>query len=261
MRIATPYIIGVLTVILALSFPQLASDAKSAGFSVKLRTSVDTEQSAGIHKARSKRRSRRRRRSRSGTRTASLPLPGNALGGNRLFGTTETRSNNFRPFKKWRGAMKRMAAEQSNLDRFKKKFKRWLPFLDGLKGKSKIFQINSVNRFMNQSRYIQDMKNWGVNDYWASPGQFLAKFGDCEDYAIAKYMALKYLGHDIDKMRVVALKDLNLRIGHAILVIYRDNKILVLDNQIRFVIEAKKIRHYAPVYSINERHWWRHRPG
>jgi len=260
MRSVKPLIIGATAALLALSAPDLASDAKAAGFSVKLQASVDAEQSAGIHKVRSKRRSRRRRRSRSSTRTASLPRSNATIGG-RLFGTTETKSNNFKPFKKWRGAMKRMAAEQTNLARFKKKFKTWLPFLNGLKGKSKIFQINSVNRFMNQSRYILDLKNWGVNDYWASPGQFLAKFGDCEDYAIAKYMALKYLGHDIDKMRVVALKDLNLRIGHAILVVYRDNKILVLDNQIRFVIEANKIRHYAPVYSINEHNWWRHRAG
>ena len=74
----------------------------------------------------------------------------------------------------------------------------------------KMSQIKAVNNFMNKSRYIQDNKNWGKKDYWASPGEFLAKFGDCEDFSIAKYMALKYLGmvrkfrNDSDKLESLA---------------------------------------------------------
>ncbi len=178
-----------------------------------------------------------------------------------LFGTHETESDNFKPFKKWNGAMERMAKEQSNVGAFQKRFKTWVAFLNTLKGKDKMTQIKEVNAFMNKSKYIQDAKNWGVKDYWASPGEFLAKFGDCEDYSIAKYMALKYLGHDPEDMRVVALKDLNLKVGHAILVYYFEDRIVVLDNQIKIVADSRKIRHYQPVYSINEKAWWRHRVG
>lgn len=182
---------------------------------------------------------------------------GNAL----LFGTHETLSSNFKPFKKWSGAMQRMYQEQADLGNFKKRFKKWIVFLDGLKDKDQLTQIKAVNKFMNQSKYIQDNKNWGTKDYWASPGEFLSKFGDCEDYSIAKYMALKYLGHDAAKMRIVAVKDLNLKIGHAILAVYHKDRILILDNQIKIVADSRKIRHYQPVYSINEKYWWRHRVG
>ena len=57
----------------------------------------------------------------------------------------------------------------------------------------------------------------------------------------------------------MVLKDLNLKIGHAVLAVYLDDKILILDNQIKVVADSRRIAHYRPVYSINEQHWWRHR--
>lgn len=176
-----------------------------------------------------------------------------------LFGTREIRSSEFKAFRKWNGAIERMAAEQASLARFKQRFGRWITFLDTLKGQDPTEQIRAVNSFMNRSPYIQDLKNWGVRDYWESPGEFLAKFGDCEDYAIAKYMALKYLGFDVSNLRIVVLKDLNLNIGHAVLAVYHADRILILDNQIKVVADSRRITHYKPVYSINERFWWRHR--
>jgi predicted transglutaminase-like cysteine proteinase len=176
-----------------------------------------------------------------------------------LFGTEETQSENFQPFEKWVGAVDKMSKERQNLEQFKVRFKKWLGPLDALRDKDKTTQINEVNKLMNQADYVQDQVNWGISDYWASPGEFLAKFGDCEDYAIAKYMALKYLGFPADHMRVVAVKDLNLKVGHAILAVYFDDHIEILDNQIKIVVDSRKIRHYEPVYSINEKAWWRHR--
>jgi len=179
-----------------------------------------------------------------------------------LFNTQETESANFQPFQKWTGAVEKMNVERANLEQFKKRFKKWLDELDELKGKDRAVQLSEVNKLMNQADYVQDQVNWGVSDYWASPGEFIAKFGDCEDYAISKYMALKYLGWRAEDMRVVAVKDLNLKVGHAILAVYHDDRIDILDNQIKIVVDSRKIRHYEPVYSINEKAWWRHRaPG
>jgi predicted transglutaminase-like cysteine proteinase len=178
---------------------------------------------------------------------------------NLLFGTEETQSDNFQPFEKWTGAVDKMAKERANLEQFKVRFKKWLELIDALRDKDKTTQIAEINKLMNQADYVQDQTNWGISDYWASPGEFLAKFGDCEDYAIAKYMALKYLGFPAEKMRVVAVKDLNLKVGHAILAVYLDDHVAILDNQIKIVVDSRKIRHYEPVYSINEKAWWRHR--
>jgi len=54
-------------------------------------------------------------------------------------------------------------------------------------------------------------------------------------------------------------KDLNLKIGHAVLVVFEGGKTYLLDNQIKSVVETKTVRHYKPVYSINDKAWWRHR--
>ena len=82
----------------------------------------------------------------------------------------------------------------------------------------------------------------------------------CRDYAVAKYWSLRFLGWPVDLLRIVVLKDLNLRVDHAILVVYVDGQALVLDNQIKNqVVNAKSIVHNRPTYSINERNLWLHR--
>jgi len=187
---------------------------------------------------------------------------------NGLFNTKEVRSKNFKPFKKWTGAISRYSKETANIkpgDCKSKKFNKchygkWNAFLKSLEGKDKMTQVKEVNKFMNKARYITDHVNWGVKDYWATPGEFLAKFGDCEDYSISKFVSLKQLGFTDKELRVVAVKDLNLKVGHAILAVYLDGKPYILDNQIKQVVEAKTIRHYSPVFSINQRYWWRHKP-
>jgi predicted transglutaminase-like cysteine proteinase len=103
------------------------------------------------------------------------------------------------------------------------------------------------------------MKNWGVEDYWATPYQFLKMDGDCEDYAIAKFMALKALGIPPEDMRVLALRDLNLDVGHAVLIVYEGDTPLLLDNQIKTVVPANSVRHYLPIFSLSETGWWLHR--
>lgn len=186
----------------------------------------------------------------------------------RLFGTIETRSANIAMFPKWGGALSRYFTEQQLADkpcsatRFNKcHLADWRAFLKKQQGRNRMDQIRAVNDYMNRQRYLTDPRNYGVSDYWATPAQFFKRDGDCEDYAIAKFMSLRALGIPNRMMRVVVLQDLNLRVGHAILVVYIDGKALVLDNQVRRVVSTEAIRHYKPIYSINENHWWLHRRG
>jgi predicted transglutaminase-like cysteine proteinase len=60
-------------------------------------------------------------------------------------------------------------------------------------------------------------------------------------------------------MRIVVVDDLNLRIPHAILVVYLGERAYILDNQISRVVPAEVVNHYKPIYSINEQAWWLHR--
>ena len=184
-----------------------------------------------------------------------------------IFDYFETKRTGLTAFKKWTAALERYRNERRKAEGGCEKttfnrchYKRWSAFIESVRKEKPKRILKKVNDFMNKSRYILDPINWGVADYWESPGQFFYKFGDCEDYAITKYLSLKALGWNIEDMRIVVLQDMNLRIMHAILVVYMDGKAFVLDNQISIVVDASKIRHYRPIYSVNETSWWRHTP-
>ena len=135
----------------------------------------------------------------------------------------------------------------------------WKKFLASIAKKDRSYQINAIDTYVNQVRYVDDRRRFGRSDYWATPNEFFGRGGDCEDYAIAKYLSLKHLGFDTSKMRLVVLKDTSIGINHAVLVVYHKGEALVLDNQARFVVPARKIAHYKPYYSVNEKHWWLHK--
>lgn len=122
-------------------------------------------------------------------------------------------------------------------------------------------QVKLVNKYANEKAYTLDIENYGVLDYWAAPKEFLINSGDCEDYAIIKMLSLKWLGYNIDSMRVVIVQDTNLRVPHAVMAIKSNNDIFILDNQIEEVISHTDIFHYVPVYSVSENAWWMHVPN
>ena len=199
---------------------------------------------------------------------AAAAPAGAATASPHLFGSRETRSFNIAIFPKWNGALNRYFSERPLAEApctstaFNRcHLREWNAFLAGLQGRDRRSQVEEVNAYMNRQRYLTDLRNYGVSDYWATPGQFFSRDGDCEDYAIAKFLSLRALGFGNDMLRVVVLQDLNLRVGHAILVVFLDGESLVLDNQVRRVVRAETIRHYQPIYSINEEYWWLHQRG
>ncbi|TNF38829.1 MAG: hypothetical protein EP315_00610, partial [Gammaproteobacteria bacterium] len=138
--------------------------------------------------------------------------------------------------------------------------RRWHEFLGSIRNLPALEQIRRVNAFANQQQYILDIENYGVEDYWATPRQFLYNNGDCEDYAITKMLSLKQLGFDVSRLRIVVLQDTNLRIPHAVLAVDIKGDILIMDNQIEEVISHQHIVHYVPIYSVNEKQWWMYLP-
>ncbi len=186
-----------------------------------------------------------------------------------LFGATEIRSTNLAAFVKWNDMVGRDNWERAHQGvkqpcrvtvAFICRRDEWRDLLVGLQHASALKKLSDVNAFMNKAPYITDIRNWGVPDYWATVREFLRKDGDCEDYAIAKYYSLKALGFDPDAMRVVIVEDTNLNVAHAVLAVYLNSKILILDNQMTDVASASSIVHYRPIYAINEHAWWLFRP-
>ena len=121
---------------------------------------------------------------------AAVSLPAEARMYPPIFNSKEFANQGIKKFPKWVDMLKRWN-NASPCDDDECTTSGWEDLLDELKGKDRMTQIKEVNRYFNGQRYIIDRKNWGVEDYWATPYQFLKMDGDCEDYAIAKFMALK----------------------------------------------------------------------
>lgn len=183
-----------------------------------------------------------------------------------VFGAGEVPGASLTPFKRWTAVLERIVHETPAYDepcalRFRGRCiaAEWRQLVRSLDGRARRERIDAVNAFFNRMPYIQDPGNWGMSDYWASPLQFLSRAGDCEDYAIAKFVTLRQLGFANDELRLVVLDDLNLGIAHAVLVVNDNGRLLVLDNQIPDVVDSRRILHYKAIYSINEDRWWLHR--
>ncbi|MGR8934990.1 MAG: transglutaminase-like cysteine peptidase [Gammaproteobacteria bacterium] len=129
-----------------------------------------------------------------------------------------------------------------------------------LQGLEKWAQMKKINAFVNQVPYFEDMQIYGVEDYWAIPQEmFDNDAGDCEDYSIAKYLALKKLGFAVKDLRIAIVEDVNLSVNtaiHSVLIVRYQDKDYVLDNRDYYIVEADRIEHYRPIYAINEESWW-----
>lgn len=136
------------------------------------------------------------------------------------------------------------------------KFGEWLHFIDTNKTKALLEKFRLVNDWTNTAGFIPDSKNWKVNDYWATPYELFTKGGDCEDYAAAKYLALRMMGVSTPDLRLVVLDDTHRNANHAILVAYAQNASHMLDNQIKNIVAPETVSYYKPVYSVNEKGWW-----
>lgn len=192
-----------------------------------------------------------------------------------LFNTTEIRSPNITSFTNWTGMLGRFeqartlgagmcataAGPGSLLPPGRCEWDQWQKIISDLRGLPPQQQLDRVNDIMNKHRYILDRINWGVEDYWQTVFEFIRKNGDCEDYAIAKYLTLRALGWDADRLRIVIVRDTKLNLNHAILAAYTDTGLYIGDNQVSGLVRADSIRHYKAIYSINENAWWLHRPG
>lgn len=199
--------------------------------------------------------------------TIGLASPAEARSYPELFRSKEQIGKGLGAFPKWKGTLERSLQDRNVPESCRDgsrinvcHLKAWDNFLTGLRGKDRMTQIEAVHREMNRRAYILDPINWGVTDYWATPLQFFKKQGDCEDYAISKFLSLRALGVPNEDMRIVVLMDNNLRLAHAILVVYVGDRAYALDNQLSRVVRTDTIRHYRPIYSINETNWWLHRP-
>ena len=142
----------------------------------------------------------------------------------------------------------------------------WQSALNDSKSSGEMEKLRFINAYINgRVAFVDDQTAWQVNDYWATPLESLGRaVGDCEDYTIAKYFSLKYLGVPVSKLRLTYARA---RIGgpastitqaHMVLAYYSspDAEPLILDNLISEIRPASRRADLAPVISFNSERVW-----
>jgi predicted transglutaminase-like cysteine proteinase len=128
-----------------------------------------------------------------------------------------------------------------------------------LRNKSELEQIRGINDFFNKVPYASDPQHWHKEDYWATPIEKLStNGGDCEDYAIGKYFALRALGIPEEKLRLTYVKAIKLKEYHMVLTYTPKPKDvpLVLDNLDHSIKKGTERKDLMPVYSFNGSGLW-----
>jgi len=136
----------------------------------------------------------------------------------------------------------------------------WENLIHQQHGKSDLEKLEKVNLFFNRTlSYVEDVFLWGVNDYWATPVEFLCRgAGDCEDYAIAKYFTLKAMGVSEEKLNIAYVKAVRMDKAHMVLTYYGkpEEEPLILDNLIDSIKPSSQRNDLSPIFSFNGTGLW-----
>jgi predicted transglutaminase-like cysteine proteinase len=115
-------------------------------------------------------------------------------------------------------------------------------------------RLGEINRAINlKIRPMSDLALYGAEDVWSPPLATLAKgAGDCEDYAIAKFVALQEAGVSADDLRIVILRDEVRKEDHAVVAARLDGNWLILDSRHFVMPEDQQVQeYYRPVFLID----------
>jgi predicted transglutaminase-like cysteine proteinase len=163
-------------------------------------------------------------------------------------------------WRKWRGVEAAMTAEQAVLDRCRSdagncpshaaQFLRVIHAVGARSGREK---LEEANRAVNQAiRYVSDYAQHGEADRWSTPlATFATAKGDCEDYAIAKYVALVAAGFARDDLQLVLVRDRAVRQDHAVLAARLDGHWLILDNRFSALKDDYEASSLMPLFAID----------
>lgn len=143
---------------------------------------------------------------------------------------------------------------------------RWRKMLEEIADKPESEQLISVNDFFHRNvRYQLDTTLYEVNDYWATPLETLGHgLGDCEDWAIAKYVSLRHLGVSDENLRLIYVRA---KIGGPRSPISRAHMVLgyfetpgaepmILDSLVSSVLPASERTDLSPTFSFNADGLW-----
>jgi predicted transglutaminase-like cysteine proteinase len=98
-----------------------------------------------------------------------------------------------------------------------------------------------------------DEAQWGVEDHWSSPLETLRTHrGDCEDYAIVKYVALHEAGLSSADVKIVILRKLFPSEDHAVAAARVNGEWLILDNRQLTLVRDTDMMRATPKFLLDE---------
>jgi predicted transglutaminase-like cysteine proteinase len=120
-------------------------------------------------------------------------------------------------------------------------------------GRSGRARVGLINRAVDLAiTPASDEAQWGVADRWSPPFETLQTYrGDCEDYAIVKYVALLQAGLSHDDVKIVILRNLLSKEDHAVVAAHADGQWLILDNRRIALVRDTKMVGYIPRFVLD----------
>ncbi len=137
----------------------------------------------------------------------------------------------------------------------------WLATIESAKPKKDDARLKLINDFINRHIvFDDDIAVWQQSDYWATPLETIGQGrGDCEDFAIIKYISLRQAGIPAARLRLIYVKARRngaagpVQIAHMVLAYYAtpNAEPLVLDNLDPTIRAASQRGDLQPVFSFN----------
>jgi predicted transglutaminase-like cysteine proteinase len=114
-------------------------------------------------------------------------------------------------------------------------------------------RLGVINRAVNMSiRPVSDQVQYAVDDVWSAPLATLeAGAGDCEDYAILKYVALREAAVSPDDLRLLIVWSPRRRTTHAVLAVRLDEEWFILDNLTLTIVNAAEATYYRRLFALD----------
>jgi predicted transglutaminase-like cysteine proteinase len=121
----------------------------------------------------------------------------------------------------------------------------------GRNGRAKVGLINrAVNLAISPT---SDEAQWRVPDHWSAPFETLQSGrGDCEDYAIVKYLALLAAGLSEDDVKIVIVKNVFPDEDHAVAAARVDGEWLILDNRTLTLVRDTDLARAVPELVLDQ---------
>ncbi len=160
----------------------------------------------------------------------------------------------------WRSAARRLPAEYNILEHCRTApalcppaATRFLTVITRAASREGFARIAEVNRSVNLDvRPVSDTAAYGAAPVWPTPLMtFAVNAGDCKDYAVAKFVALRELGFSADDLRIVIVHIRDSAEYHALAAVRYESHWFILDNRTFTIKRDGDIAEYEPMFVVD----------